>query len=680
MKSSILSNLRVTILLMLMAIGTLLCAYFKFFAPLNVLMFVGTTLFASIALGACLARHKSPLLQFIIGLLTFCGAHIVTLTALFHLTTLTPMTYMIVFFSVTMFTIILCQFSNPIHFPNSKFQTPYSFSQKESYLITLASLLLASMIYKAWDVGSINAITSIWHQLPAYFLLLVVTLIGLITWYYASPVATWGLTGFFAFLGIFGNLVYRLGFGFDGFIHRASEQLLQSTGTIFPAPLYYIGHYTFTILVSTLTNISVITLDKILPLVLYALIPLTAYAVYNSKKSAFFTLILLTLPLSLFVNPTPQATSLVLSIIHLILLSLHAKDKSVSLVTIIMLIGTIVAIHPLSGIMLLVPTFFAVIGFGHNKSAQLSLAALASILFPLAFIVASNFSPNAVVIDFNFANLLRLPHPFISNGNFVLDLIYVIGNAIYTAVPFALIGIIYFAFSRRHAHLAPASAALITTTLGWVIMTVGLKFTTLAPSEVFVYTDRVRDIALMLSVFVIYQALVELFESQRHDVFPLKALLTLSFPLLVTSSLYLSFPRFDTYEDSNFKNMTRDDVAVVHAIKERAHASYVTLTHQMTSIAALREFGFDNNVTLSNGRRVFLYPLPTGDVLHNEFTTLLDTQDVAQKIKDIKTLTNVNEIFVALPRSWTNFDAIQQKLSTHAQESFEVGAIVVWLF
>ena len=39
--------------------------------------------------------------------------------------------------------------------------------------------------------------------------------------------------------------LYPLGFGFDGFLHRASEQLLLTSGTLSPKPLYYIGQYTF---------------------------------------------------------------------------------------------------------------------------------------------------------------------------------------------------------------------------------------------------------------------------------------------------------------------------------------------------------------------------------------------------------------------------------------------------
>ena len=67
-------------------------------------------------------------------------------------------------------------------------------------------------------------------------------------------------------------IIYPLGFGFDGFIHRATEVWIQNNGFITPKQPYYIGQYSLIVWLSNLTAIPIFYLDVYLVPILSALI------------------------------------------------------------------------------------------------------------------------------------------------------------------------------------------------------------------------------------------------------------------------------------------------------------------------------------------------------------------------------------------------------------------------
>jgi hypothetical protein len=71
-------------------------------------------------------------------------------------------------------------------------------------------------------------------------------------------------------------ILYKLGFGFDAFVHRATEIWIQNHSFISPKTPYYIGQYSFVVWLSNLTKISIFYIDIYLVPVLAAItLPIT---------------------------------------------------------------------------------------------------------------------------------------------------------------------------------------------------------------------------------------------------------------------------------------------------------------------------------------------------------------------------------------------------------------------
>jgi hypothetical protein len=65
-------------------------------------------------------------------------------------------------------------------------------------------------------------------------------------------------------------IVFKLGYGFDPFIHQATEKAIIENGFILPKPLYYLGQYSLVVMLAQLTQISYQFWDRILLIMLAA--------------------------------------------------------------------------------------------------------------------------------------------------------------------------------------------------------------------------------------------------------------------------------------------------------------------------------------------------------------------------------------------------------------------------
>ncbi|MFH1078182.1 MAG: hypothetical protein V1745_02800, partial [Patescibacteria group bacterium] len=116
-------------------------------------------------------------------------------------------------------------------------------------------------------------------------------------------------------------LVYRIGFGFDGFLHVASEKILLATGTLSPKPFYYIGQYVFTTWVARVADLGIADVDRwLVPVAAAILLPLAILVAFRREpRSAAGFLGLGLVPLAGFVATTPQGFAYVLGFASLLL-------------------------------------------------------------------------------------------------------------------------------------------------------------------------------------------------------------------------------------------------------------------------------------------------------------------------------------------------------------------------
>jgi len=124
----------------------------------------------------------------------------------------------------------------------------------------------------------------------------------------------------FTFLSFGAALIlYKIGYGFDPFIHRATEKYIDEFGTISPKPLYYVGQYALVLFFHKIFFLPIAWIDKILvPLLASITLPALFYfwADTAGEKNwkleienwKFLVALCATiLPFSAFIATTPQS-------------------------------------------------------------------------------------------------------------------------------------------------------------------------------------------------------------------------------------------------------------------------------------------------------------------------------------------------------------------------------------
>ena len=59
-------------------------------------------------------------------------------------------------------------------------------------------------------------------------------------------------------------IVYKIGYGFDPFIHQATMELIDKKGVVTPKPFYYLGEYGLIVIFHKLTGISIYFLNNLI--------------------------------------------------------------------------------------------------------------------------------------------------------------------------------------------------------------------------------------------------------------------------------------------------------------------------------------------------------------------------------------------------------------------------------
>src|SRR3989339_256042 len=244
-------------------------------------------------------------------------------------------------------------------------------------------------------------------------------------------------------------IIYKIGFGFDQFIHTATMEVINKAGEIHPKPFYYIGQYALIITIHKLTLIPITFLNKILiPLFASIFIPIFTYKtlkkIFNEKiKNRFVLLSLLLIPCSFAIVSTPQNLAYLFLILIILFGLTCASPYELTIVYILTL--AIITIHPIAGI----PAFFFVLllTIYHSNLKQLKnnlyriILILNTVSLPIAFRFINNNSPVEETISKKISLLNYLPQ-IPEKENVILNFIYLYGfNLKFVFILIALMGI-----------------------------------------------------------------------------------------------------------------------------------------------------------------------------------------------------------------------------------------------
>jgi len=576
-------------------------------------------------------------------------------------------------------------------------QLPWT-KKRITYLVLLLTASLCVwvfVIFSAWQGRTYESIITPWPLLgpailPAICLLWVSAIMCAIIVRSIVIVMVHSMLALTATLSI-APIIYRIGYGFDGFLHIAGEQVLLKTGTLDPKPFYYIGQYVFVTWISRLFDISLEDINRwFLPMLAAIILPICISIVYKKYvPNAGATLILAMFPLSMFVASTPQGFALLLGICAIFLAHGTMRQDVAANAPLWLGLWSII-VHPLAGIPLFGIALALIFVSAKNriiKALAWPCVVLSSIAVPVIFFLASNLR-TGLQINWDLSQLSNINTwlqpfqqiaPWVSN-KFVLWPAWSSLIGISLPVLGLFLSIAAWIRSPKDRHM------ILVTLIGAVIMLIssGLlanssDFTFLIQYERGDYAARLAQIATFLFLAAGLPEMPRLIFN-AHNSRPIIATTVVLFIASVgAANAYNSLPRHDAVQASRGWSTSMADVEAVRWIDRYAKGeAYTVLANQSVSAAAIREFGF-KRYTPEN---VFYYPIPTGGPLYNIFLKMTYEQPTLDTVKDAAKLGKSNLVFVVINNYWWKADELNQSISAIADDKWNIenGKVMVYVF
>lgn len=579
--------------------------------------------------------------------------------------------------------------------PPPKMQTrlipeePHGTDEKRGAILIIAgpalAVLYGGLIRYVFGLLSFAAtadsLRSPWDVVPRmYFFLFFLLAAGIIALALGGnrPAFTLPLIAGFALLltGV-AAATYSAGFGFDPFIHQATEKVIVEKGVIEPKPLYYIGQYVFIAGLSHLTGLDVQALDVWLTPAAAALIAICAYwslqAAFSLRKEAALaaSMAVFLWPMSSFIVTTPQSFANVFGIITAFLALPAAAGLFPRLWVLLLALAT-ATIHPLTGIpmllfsgLLLFLTSYERTRGPHEFGRKLVLAEITfmgSLALPALFVLNSWISDAGVTLN---SELLRAPSvifeelsgdpPILRRFMAAYDFAYAWKNS-QTIVLFAAAMIGLWLLRKQTRLLALYSLGAVMFFMNYLLLKAFVRFPFLISYERSNYADRIFDLTFFLLMPIALYAIAAGFERIRAGTALVKLFSTALLAALITSSLYLAYPRRDKYETSHGWSTSASDVKAVRLIAADAgNKNYVALANQSVSAAAIRESGFSRYYASRDESRpgyFFFYPIPTGDELYEDFDAMNASGGARGAALRAMNLTGVSTVYYVINDYW----------------------------
>lgn len=491
------------------------------------------------------------------------------------------------------------------------------------------------------------------------------------------------------------SLVYPLGYGFDGFLHRASEDVILNTGTLEPAPPSYIGQYTLVTWFARVLHIAPKIGDVWLVALLALFLPLATWHLSHKKRPAYAIVsLVLALPLAVISATTPQNMAYLLGLFALLWLApqQHETDETEKTAPAIhwlipwLCLGWSVATHPLAGL----PFALAGLGLSLNRLQRPIIRGIGQIItligsavvIPLAFSVRAWAQSG----DWNWGWVSAIPS---SLGWFAQRLVEPATHLAlwpdwanwqrYLAT-FLLIGAALFAAfkdrERRRTWSLLIGFSLAAVLSSWLLQISG-DFSFLISYERQDYASRLLIVAQLCLVPAALVGLGLWFEVAERAHPRMRAASLLFALAWFSANVYNALPRHDAAMIGHGWNVAESDLETVQFIDKQANGKpYTVLANQTVSAAAISSFGFKRYVG-----DVFYYPIPTGGPLYEQFLQMMNrpATDIAQEAGE---LGQSDLVYVVVNKYWWQAERVVERLKVLADRTWNVeqGSAYIFLF
>ena len=551
-------------------------------------------------------------------------------------------------------------------------------------------LLLLACFYLLLSHRADRAIVSPWQVVPKYFFIVYgLATLFLIANAIINKKLVLPLIMFHYFLSFsVALIIYKLGYGYDPFIHQATENLIAQTGAVQPKPFYYLGQYALVVIFHKITAVPLVWLDRLLvPLLAALFLPIILWRALNSwldseRLNLILIIALLILSFPIFILTTPQNLAY-LFLLLAIILGLSCEnfyDFSI----ILLLAAAASVIQPVAGIPALL--FGGALAVYHSDGPRLKyfyplLLLLAVTLLPTLFYLLNNRLPFSAIAR---ASALEPVTPNFSlpgTENFILNFAYLYGfNIKYILTILALSGVFIAYKHREQCKILFIYLALAASLLASYLLTVKLPFAFLINYERDDYPQRILLVAGLFLLPFIILALYSLIEKVSQQNIFIKSSFAVFLTLLIGASLYISYPRYDNYFNSRGYSVSTADNRAVNWINADAKSDFIVLANQQVSAAALSQFGFKKYFSGRNGEQIFYYPIPTGSPLYQYYLDMVYKKPSRETMFRALDLTGVSQGYFVLNKYWWAFPKILDEAKFRADSWQEINNGEVFVF
>ncbi len=500
------------------------------------------------------------------------------------------------------------------------------------------------------------------------------------------------------------GIIFPLGYGFDPFLHRAAETIIDQYGVVSPKTLYYIGQYVVVVFLSKLLSIPIFYIDTwLVPiLAVFSVIPLTVLSIQRliSERSMTMTLaaLIFIIPFTSIINTTPWSLSFLLFVVTLLLILLYIQKQLKALLVIAYCV-TIASIfvHPLGGIPTLIVTGIATMIYElmpriHRKTSKtitsIFVVATMSILVPFAFFLNSYFSkqlsiavsPPADIPSF-FENIESLIFSYVSRFNAWQDMAYFFPHIFgLLLIVIALSVTAYYWNTHRMYRKAFSTLWLCWLAIftNFILIKGFIQFNSIITYEQGIFAQRLYDastiVLLPFGVIVLYSLLRRLFLTSKN--YPgIKIASIVIFAGIITANLYTSYPKRDAYNAYHGYTVSTSNIETVKWIEKNAgDVSHVVLASQVVAAAAIQEYGFkqyfrgkiDGQI-----QDIFYYPTPTSSPLYADYREML-SNPTQEKISNIMSTYDIDLFYLVVNHYEPQYEGTNNKLRSVATSEYVI--------
>lgn len=507
-------------------------------------------------------------------------------------------------------------------------------------------------------------------------------------------------------------LIYKIGFGFDPFVHRAAEFKLMELGYILPKPFYYIGQYSLVVFFSKLFVLPLSLIDKILVPFLAALtLPGLSYDslknIINNKKILLVAILsLLTIITTTFFYSVPQSLANLLLLILVLLSFKNIINQEKIKKWYLLILLAIFVTHPLSGVAALLylmgiiffeKQYFKRTRHGaflqkNNKLFTTIILLGLSVILPIFFILSNLL--NGFSLNFTFNNLKYLQEILSHSFNYlpfysIYHLIYFYEyNWLLLLIIILIIGAYYFTqhhfldIKKNEAGLFKKQKYQILKNQGRILILLIINLILLSLFEFKLVINYEQGefikrfgqiIVLVLMPFVLMGSYFISYKISKLKTG--KYILAGCLAGILTIGIYLAYPHDDAFVTARGYAVSVDDIQAVQWINQDGlDANYIVLANQSVSAAGLQEFGFKKYYN-----NLFYYPIPTSSPLYDIYLKMVYNKPSLDLIQQAADLTDVKRIYFVINDYWLDSQKIVAQASKLADAEKNIHDRV-WIF